>query len=191
MTFLIRRPIVAAAIVGLLIASASTADAKLLKLAKAQAEDLPPIPGPAVDGPALFGTPVPAQGPIFAPGPIGHGAAYGTGASYSLQPMPVPEVVVPAKCIKYRNAIFDFKKVKCCNPCLPPIQAVLHVTNPCTCCPLDVPVCLPNCCCDAPKIECRKTLLGDGVVTYSWCCGFSASIRFQPCGDVLVTYRGN
>jgi len=89
------------------------------------------------------------------------------------------------------NVRIDLKKVKCCNPCLPPIQAVLHVTNPCTCCPVDVPVCLPNCCCDAPKVECRKTLLGDGVVTYSWCCGFSASIRFQPCGNVLVTYRGN
>jgi hypothetical protein len=67
---------------------------------------------------------------------------------------------------------------------------VLHVKNPCTCCPVDVPVCLPNCCCGEPKIDCKKTLLGDGMVSYSWCCGVTVNIRFDRCGDVLVTYRG-
>ena len=46
-------------------------------------------------------------------------------------------------------------------------------------------------CCGEPKIDCRSALFGDGIVTYTWCCGFSASIKFKKCGEVLVTYRGN
>lgn len=95
----------------------------------------------------------------------------------------------PTPCIKYRNAILDCK-VRCCDPCKPPVQAVLHTKNPCTCCPVDVPVCLPSCCCGEPTIDCKKTLLGDGMVSYKWCCGVTVNIRYDRCGDVLVTYRG-
>jgi hypothetical protein len=100
-----------------------------------------------------------------------------------------PCVCCPTPCIRYRHAIFDLPKVRCCDPCAAPIKAVLCVKNPCTCCPVDVPVCLPACCCGEPKVSCRKTLLGDGTVTYDWCCGVSVVVRFDKCGDVLVTYR--
>jgi hypothetical protein len=36
----------------------------------------------------------------------------------------------------------------------------------------------------------RCTLVGNGAITYTWCCGFSATVRFSRCGDVLVIYRG-
>ncbi len=97
---------------------------------------------------------------------------------------PAP-VCCPTPCIKYRHA--GLCKVKCCGP---NISTVLSVNNPCTCCPVAIPVCLPCCCTDAPTVSCRKTLLADGAVTYDWCCGVSVTVRFQRCGDVLVTYRG-
>lgn len=100
-----------------------------------------------------------------------------------------PCVCCPPPCIRYRNAIFDLKRV-CCDPCKPPLASVLCVKNPCTCCPVEVPVCLPSCCCGEPKVTCRKTLVGSGTVTFAWCCGVSVVVRFDKCGDVLVTYRG-
>lgn len=103
---------------------------------------------------------------------------------------PAPCVCCPTPCIKYRHAVLDLGRL--CRPkcCKPPIKAVLATKNPCTCCPVDVPVCLPGCCCDEPVVDCKKTLLGEGLVTYSWCCGVSVSIRYKKCGEVLVTYRG-
>jgi hypothetical protein len=100
-----------------------------------------------------------------------------------------PAVCCPNPCIKYRNAILDCK-VRCCDPCKPPVQMVLQVMNPCTCCPVEVPVCLPSCCCDVPTVECRKALFGSHVVSHEWCCGVEVNVRFQRDGDILVTYRG-
>jgi len=104
-------------------------------------------------------------------------------------PVPAPCVCCPTPCIKYRHALLPLRK-PCCDPCKPPIKAVLCVKNPCTCCPVEVPVCLPSCCCGEPKVSCRKAVLGAGVVTYDWCCGVSVTVRFDKCGDVLVTYHG-
>lgn len=104
-------------------------------------------------------------------------------------PVPAPCVCCPTPCIKYRHALLPLCK-PCCDPCKPPIKAVLAVKNPCTCCPVEVPVCLPSCCCGEPKVSCRKAVLGAGVVTYDWCCGVSVTVRFDKCGDVLVTYHG-
>jgi hypothetical protein len=103
---------------------------------------------------------------------------------------PAPCVCCPTPCIKYRHAVLDLGRL--CRPkcCKPPIKAVLATKNPCTCCPVDVPVCLPGCCCGEPVVDCRKTIVGEGLVTYSWCCGVSVSIRYKKCGEVLVTYRG-
>ncbi|MBS0209027.1 MAG: hypothetical protein JSS27_08750 [Planctomycetes bacterium] len=93
----------------------------------------------------------------------------------------------PTPCITYRHA--GLRKVKCCG-CEPPVQTVLCVSNPCTCCPVNVPVCLPSCCTGAPAVACRGGILCDGVVTYDWCCGVTVSVKFKKCGDVVVTYRG-
>lgn len=103
---------------------------------------------------------------------------------------PAPCVCCPTPCIKYRHAVLDVCRL--CRPkcCKPPLKLVLQTKNPCTCCPVDVPVCLPGCCCGEPVVTCRKTLLGEGIVTYDWCCGVSVSIRYKKCGEVLVTYRG-
>ncbi len=32
----------------------------------------------------------------------------------------------------------------CCDSCSPNVEMVLQVTDPCTCCPIDVPVCVPG-----------------------------------------------
>lgn len=103
---------------------------------------------------------------------------------------PSPCVCCPTPCIVYRHALLDVGRL--CRPkcCKPPVKLVLATKNPCTCCPVDVPVCLPGCCCGEPKVDCRKTLIGEGLVTYDWCCGVSVSIRYKKCGEVVVTYRG-
>jgi len=162
------RSTVAALVAALVLGLAGSAEAKMFSLFGKAEEPLPP-------------------GVVAAPGvvmaaPASAVMTYAAGA-------PCCGPVCPTPCIKYRNAWLDCK-VRCCDPCKPPVQAVLHVKNPCTCCPVDVPVCLPNCCCGEPKIDCKKTLLGDGMVSYSWCCGVTVNIRFDRCGDVLVTYRG-
>ena len=49
----------------------------------------------------------------------------------------------------------------------PPARAVLQVKDPCCGrCPVEIPVCIPVCCTDAPKVRCRCGLLGRGYVTY-------------------------
>jgi len=163
----------AAVVLGTL-ASATSVEAKLFKFLAAAEEPLPPVVSvPATPAPPQAVVPQP-HGPVAVPPP----------ASYQMN-----VACIPAPCIKYRNAIFDCK-VRCCDPCKPPVPAVLHVVNPCSCLPLDVPVCLPSCCGGEPTIECRKTLLGAGMISYKWCCGVTVNIRFDRCGDVLVTYRG-
>ncbi|HWA97230.1 MAG TPA: hypothetical protein VG713_02005 [Pirellulales bacterium] len=96
-------------------------------------------------------------------------------------------ICCPASRVSYRHA--GLFKVKCCS-CDPPIQSAVCVVDPCTCCPVAIPVCLPPCCTDCPKVSSRHGLLANGVVTYDWCCGVSVTVRFQKSGGILVTYRG-
>lgn len=77
----------------------------------------------------------------------------------------------------------------CCG-CEAPIHAVLTVTDPCTCSAVEVPVCLPACCHGDPEVCSRSGLLASGIVTYEWCCGFSVTVRFKRCGDVVVVTHG-
>jgi hypothetical protein len=98
---------------------------------------------------------------------------------------PVP-VCCPQPCITYQHR--GLCKVKCCG-CEPPVKTVLNVTNPCTCCPVAIPVCLPSCCTGCPDVNARGALFGDGVVSYNWCCGVRVTVRFKHCGDVVVTYH--
>jgi hypothetical protein len=77
-----------------------------------------------------------------------------------------------------------------CNCCLPPLKMVLQVTDPCTGCLVDVPVCIPGCCCDVPSVCCRRGLFGRSIVSYEWCCGFHLNVIFDRHGCVSVHYFG-
>jgi hypothetical protein len=95
-------------------------------------------------------------------------------------------VCCPKPCITYHHR----GPKLCCGCCQPPVPTVLSVKNPCTCCPVDVSVCLPACCTGDPKVCCGTGLLGRDVVEYEWCCGFSVRVAFKHCGDLVVTTWG-
>lgn len=78
----------------------------------------------------------------------------------------------------------------CCDPCQAPIKQTLTYCDPCTGCKMAVDVCIPACCTGCPQVSSRCTIIGCGAVTYQWCCGFSATLRFARSGDVTVIYRG-
>jgi hypothetical protein len=84
-------------------------------------------------------------------------------------------------CINYRD-------ISCVAPCKRTVKTSLCVTDPCTCCKIDVPVCLPCCCEGEPTVCCRNGLFGRHIVRYDWCCGCSVQVTILRCGDVLVTY---
>ncbi|MBI2825826.1 MAG: hypothetical protein HYX69_14160 [Planctomycetia bacterium] len=92
----------------------------------------------------------------------------------------------PQPCIRY---VHRGCATVCCG-CKPPVETVLKVVNPHTCCAVDVPVCLPACCDGCPTVASRCGILCRGVVTYDWCCGYRVVVRFDRCGDVTVVYRG-
>ncbi len=80
----------------------------------------------------------------------------------------------PKYCIKYHKHR-RLRRV-CCDDCLQPYTAMLNVTDPCTCIPVEVPVCVPGCCTDAPKMSCRRGLFGRTVTEFTWCCGYRVKI---------------
>lgn len=91
-------------------------------------------------------------------------------------------------CIKYRH-VHRWKKV-CCGSGT--INTVLMVEDPCKCgCAIEVPVCIPACCTGEPCVKSRCGLLGCGVVTYEWCCGYKLTVKLKKHGDVVVTYFGS
>lgn len=88
--------------------------------------------------------------------------------------------------IEYRNHCRLRKGVFACAP---PVQTVLVVPDGSCCqCAVEVPVCIPACCTDAPQVEARKGLLGRTRVLYRWCCGFEVEIVFCCNGDLIVHY---
>lgn len=173
MTFVTRATAYAVALaLGVVLCSAAPAEAKLFQSKAALAAEAETLARIEAEGPSMTML------------------ASSSTTIFAANATPCCTPCCPTPCIKYRNALLDFCKVKCCDPCAPPLKAVLHVVNPCTCCPVDVPVCLPSCCCGEPKMCCKTGLLGAKIVTYSWCCGVTVNVRFDKCGDVLVTYRG-
>ena len=102
-----------------------------------------------------------------------------------------PAAMPPAMPVSYSKVAISYRHVgrPIASSCDPVATRVLCVTNPRTCCQVQVPVCLPCCCDDSPKVHGRRTLIGDGVVHFDYCCGVTVSVRFDRCGDVLVTYR--
>lgn len=95
-------------------------------------------------------------------------------------------VCCPEPCITYRHR----GPKLCCGCCEPPVQTILKVKDPCTCCEVDVPVCLPACCKGEPTVCCGVGFLGRDVVEYEWCCGFSVRVAFKRSGDLIVTTWG-
>ena len=79
---------------------------------------------------------------------------------------------------------------KTCCGCGSSYQTILTVIDPVTCCPIDVPVCLPTCCTGQPASSGRKGLLVRGVTSYSWCCGYTVRIVVGHHGNVVVHYYG-
>lgn len=169
-------------------ATPSSAEAGLLRAKKASTTEPEVLPrGPAVPQAVVPYAPAP-----YGAGPYGAAPNYPSGPAphvvYVPVPMPMP-VGHPTPKISYRHAALPLRKVKG-DPCRPPFETVLCVVDPCTKCPVYVPVCLPNCCCEAPAVSCGRSLLRGDVTTFAWCCGVRVEVRFAKCGDVLVTYRG-
>ncbi|HWB13269.1 MAG TPA: hypothetical protein VG826_28850 [Pirellulales bacterium] len=107
------------------------------------------------------------------------------------QPAPVAApagcgVCCPQPCIIYRHRGHH----RACCDCAPPIETILTATDPCTCCPVAIPVCVPACCQCAPTVSCHNGLFGHGVVQYDWSCGYRVTVRFKHNGDVVVVSRG-
>jgi hypothetical protein len=101
------------------------------------------------------------------------------------------ETVCPSNpCIKYRHKHAHCHKHNCGCCGEANYQTVLTPTSPETCQTVGVPVCVPACCQGCPCETSRCTLLGCGQVRYDYACGCSVVIRFQKCGDILVTYHG-
>lgn len=111
----------------------------------------------------------------------------------------VPGVVSPSQAdaaIFRRAAMSD----ACCDPCIDyrdrscipacerTVKTALCVHDPCACCDIQVPVCLPCCCTGEPTVCCRNGLFGRYIVRYDWCCGCSVQVTILRCGDVVVTY---
>jgi hypothetical protein len=127
----------------------------------------------AVAAPAETKTPAPAAATPAAPA-----------AKESCAPK---KACCPAPCIKYIDRTCG---PVCCDS-RPPVKTVLKVVNPATCCEVEVPVCLPACCEGTPTVCAHcGIILCRSVVTYDWCCGYRVVVRFAPCGDVTVVYRG-
>ena len=94
-----------------------------------------------------------------------------------------------APCIDYR---YRRPCRKACCECAPPQKLTLCVKDPCCCVStVKVPVCVPSCCKGEPCVSGRCGVLGRGVVTYEWCCGYKLTVTFKKCGDLTVTYFGS
>jgi hypothetical protein len=114
-------------------------------------------------------------------------------------PMPTPEgqplVAPPARApnvhptppIKY-DTDHDARKMYRSGQ----VQLVVVTQDPSDGCCYEIPLCIPACCTDEPKISGGKKLLGRGVVEYCWACGFKAKVKFRHVlGDVKVDYEGD
>lgn len=111
--------------------------------------------------------------------------------SFHQEPVVIGGICAPA-CVKYVHHATLRRTCNGCNSCgQPPIVAILPVQDP-NCCSrcLEIPVCLPSCCCDVPKCSASHGLLGRGKVTYTWCCGYKVVVVFRKNGEVLVHSYG-
>lgn len=90
--------------------------------------------------------------------------------------------------ISYRHHC-SLRKTCCCSCAT--IKTVLTVDDPCCCGnSIAVPVCLPDCCDDCPRVVRDGGHLGRGVTTFVWCCGYKVKVVVDRCGDVVVHSYG-
>lgn len=75
----------------------------------------------------------------------------------------------------------------CC--CCGTKEIVLQVYDPCCCCCIDVPVCIPSCCCNMSVSE-RCGLLVRGVTTFRWDCGYKIKVLMGHKGNLIVHSYG-
>ncbi len=109
--------------------------------------------------------------------------------------VPVPVVTTgctdccaPKYCIVYRK--HHARRSVCCGCCNGPMQMMLQIQDPCTCCPIEIPVCVPGCCTDAPCVTSSRGLFGRTITEYSWCCGFRVRIVLTRSNTVIVHTYG-
>ena len=112
--------------------------------------------------------------PVFACGRCGKADCCGPICSYN-------------PCIKYVDRA---RCLGCCD-CGPSIQTALQVKDPCSCCIVDVPVCLPACCTGEPCVDAKCGLLGNGKIFYTWNCGYEVKVVLNKRGDITVLYLGH
>lgn len=119
----------------------------------------------------------------------------GPASAQPVQPMGEPVLVpaavgtavcCPQPCLIYRHR--GHHRAGC--GCAPPVEMVLSAMNPCTCCPVAIPVCVPACCQCAPSVSCHSGLFCAGVVDFDWSCGYRITVRFRHNGEVVVVTRG-
>ncbi|MBX3413123.1 MAG: hypothetical protein KF708_10580 [Pirellulales bacterium] len=104
--------------------------------------------------------------------------------------VPEPRACCQSACYRPCVRYVDRSCCRSCDPCNPPVKQTLTYCDPCTGCKMAINVCIPACCTGCPQVSERCTIIGCGAVTYQWCCGFSATLRFARSGDVTVIYRG-
>lgn len=97
---------------------------------------------------------------------------------------PVEELIGPGirgPNIVYRN--HGPQRLKQCGT----VTVHLSVNDPCKGCVYDVPVCLPECCIEAPRVVVEKAgAHGRSVGVYVWCCGYKVKIIHDGCGNIGV-----
>jgi hypothetical protein len=75
------------------------------------------------------------------------------------------------------------------EPCGARHEAVLLVKDPCACCLVQVPVCLPCCCQGEPEVCSHKGVLCRDVTEFTWCSGYRVRVVIDRHGCVVVHYN--
>lgn len=125
------------------------------------------LPAPMVQSPMVQGPMV--QAPMFK-------------AAMFQAPSKTIANVAPCSC--ERCIIYKHLRPRC-EPCGPRYETVLFAKDPCTCCDVQVPVCLPTCCTGEPQICCK----GLRVTEYTWCTGYKVRVIVAGNGKVIVHYN--
>jgi hypothetical protein len=150
------------------------------------ATDSPAGP-PAGPAPSTEASDAPTAAPATIPVPA-EGIA---GESLTAEGVQTPPAMPPADCCPQPCIIYRCHGPKlCCGDCRPGVETVLRVKDPCTCCEVEVKVCVPACCTGEPTICAGVGFLCRDIVTYEWCCGYKVRVAFKHCGDVLVSTWG-
>jgi hypothetical protein len=99
------------------------------------------------------------------------------------EPAPCPKCC--SRCISYCH--HNTLRKTCCT--CETKKIVLQVYDPCCCCCVDVPVCVPACCCN-PCVTSRGGLIARGVTTFKFDCGYCIKVVMGPKGNLVVHSYG-